>query len=104
MRRTDGGGGKVVFERRDRKISVAKKVLMQGAQGGGRGVGRGRQAVLEAYYEPTDREDCTLVFESRFESGNLQRASKVCGVHVLYGVHGICGISCLNDLYDIYCM
>jgi len=26
------------------------------------------------YYIPTSKEDTTLVFESRFESGNLRRA------------------------------
>lgn len=26
------------------------------------------------YYLPTSKEDTTLVFESRFESGNLRRA------------------------------
>ena len=29
------------------------------------------------YYKPKDKEDKTLVFESRFESGNLQLANKV---------------------------
>jgi cytosolic carboxypeptidase protein 2/3 len=29
------------------------------------------------YYKPKDKDDRTLVFESRFESGNLQLAHKV---------------------------
>lgn len=35
-----------------------------------------RGKILPAY-EPTGPEDTTLVFESRFESGNLHRAVKV---------------------------
>jgi len=32
---------------------------------------------IEPYYKPTSSEDSTLVFESRFESGNLCMAIKV---------------------------
>lgn len=32
---------------------------------------------MEPYYQPTSSGDCTLVFESRFESGNLCMAIKV---------------------------
>jgi hypothetical protein len=32
---------------------------------------------LPPYYVPSGEEDCTLVFESRFESGNLRRAVQV---------------------------
>ena len=32
---------------------------------------------IEKYYTPTGVEDTTLVFESRFESGNLRRAIKI---------------------------
>ena len=32
---------------------------------------------LAPYYIPTTEEDCTLVFESRYESGNLRRAVQV---------------------------
>ena len=33
--------------------------------------------LLRQYYMPFNEEDKTLVFESRFESGNLQLAHKV---------------------------
>ena len=33
---------------------------------------------LKPYYVKQDPSDCTLIFESRFESGNLQLAHKVC--------------------------
>lgn len=33
----------------------------------------------ECYYQPKGIEDSTLVFESRFESGNLAMVSKVIG-------------------------
>ncbi len=32
---------------------------------------------LETYYSPRGKQDATLVFESRFESGNLGMAIKV---------------------------
>ena len=32
---------------------------------------------IEPYYKPIDAQDKTLVFESRFESGNLLLAAKV---------------------------
>jgi hypothetical protein len=32
---------------------------------------------LEPYYQLKDEEDKTLIFESRFESGNLSMATKV---------------------------
>jgi hypothetical protein len=32
---------------------------------------------LEPFYSPTGPEDSTLIFESRFESGNLAAAVKV---------------------------
>jgi cytosolic carboxypeptidase protein 2/3 len=32
---------------------------------------------LKTYYKPESPQDTTLVFESRFESGNLRRAVKV---------------------------
>ena len=35
------------------------------------------QGVLPNFYVPSSEEDCTLVFESRFESGNLRRAVQV---------------------------
>jgi len=35
-------------------------------------------AMLMPYYSPTDQDDKTLVFESRFESGNLAMVFKLC--------------------------
>lgn len=36
-----------------------------------------REGELAPYYLPSSAEDCTLVFESRFETGNLRRAIQV---------------------------
>ncbi len=37
------------------------------------------KVILEPWYKLKDRDDTTLVFESRFESGNLRRAIHVGG-------------------------
>jgi hypothetical protein len=38
---------------------------------------RTEDAYAESYYKPKDEDDNTLVFESRFECGNLAMVSKV---------------------------
>ena len=40
-------------------------------------MGKTQQATPQQYYKPTGPEDKTLIFESRFESGNLLAAIKI---------------------------
>jgi hypothetical protein len=51
-----------------------KKILKVGSIGGDDNKGNSNLCDLTGitpYYKPTDLEDKTLIFESRFESGNL---------------------------------
>ena len=44
----------------------------------------GSDGALPPYYTKTDPEDTTLIFESRFESGNLRRAIQVSCSNLIY--------------------
>lgn len=65
--------GKCVYETGFQNMSrgTAEKLIVKLEQSGD------PSALLRPYYTPESPEDTTLVFESRFESGNLARATRV---------------------------
>ena len=78
-----GGRGQVVFVRKHRKVTTLKGGALK-SSAAGLAAARARKArggaeprALTQYYTPMDEADATLVFESRFESGNLYQATKV---------------------------
>jgi hypothetical protein len=52
-------------------VGTSERLIMQLEESGD------PSAELRPYYTPESSEDATLVFESRFESGNLQKATRV---------------------------
>ena len=78
-----GGRGQVVFVRKHRKVTTLKGGALKSSAAGlaaarARKAGGGAEPrALTQYYTPMDEADVTLVFESRFESGNLYQATKV---------------------------
>lgn len=57
-----------------------KDLIANNTLPGGTSSGTGdssKQSIVLPYYTPVDEEDRTLVFESRFESGNLAMAYKI---------------------------
>ena len=63
------GAGQVVFLRKQRNVTRAKVSRKGGSTA--------TEVVLDPFYRVLSGTDTTLVFESRFESGNLHRALKV---------------------------
>ena len=62
------------------KDLIANNTLPGGTNSGGNTSGGGdssKQSIVLPYYTPVDENDRTLVFESRFESGNLAMAYKL---------------------------
>ena len=77
-----GGRGQVVFVRKHRKVTTLKGGALKSSAAGlaaarARKAGGAEPRALTQYYTPMDEADATLVFESRFESGNLYQATKV---------------------------
>jgi len=72
---------------------------------GGGGHGRFDYATdMPAWYQPRSEKDTTLVFESRFECGNLRRAVQASGRRVLAHQQGLLvpGSACAQALAAVF--